>query len=97
MNTPLQDALNLVDFGPCRGHNRSQDWIGVAAPMTKHCTSRVEDINLAAARIIADELKRAWKILEKIERISDDEDEDVWTGIEAVNRIAGNYLKEVNP
>jgi hypothetical protein len=53
----LDDALALVDFGPCKTADRPQDWINVAGPMCKHCEG-VEDVNLAAARIIADEYRK---------------------------------------
>ena len=58
----LDAALALVDFGPCRGAERPQDWINVAGPMCAHCEG-VEDVNLAAARIIAAEYRNMLKIL----------------------------------
>ena len=58
----LDDALALVDFGPCKTANRPQDWINVAGPMCAHCEG-VEDVNLAAARIIAAEYRNVLKIL----------------------------------
>ena len=58
----LDAALALVDFGPCRGAERPQDWINVAGPMCAHCEG-VEDVNLAAARIIAAEYRNVLKIL----------------------------------
>ena len=69
MNTvsnPLHDALALVDFGSCQGAGRSQDWINVAGPMCAHCEG-VEDVNLAAARIIAAEYRKALAAIEAIE------------------------------
>ena len=54
----LKDALALVDFGPCRGAERPQDWLKVASPMCAHCIG-IEDVNLAAARIIAAAYRKA--------------------------------------
>ena len=54
----LESALALVDFGPCKTANRPQDWINVAGPMCAYCEG-VEDVNLAAARIIAGEYRKA--------------------------------------
>lgn len=51
--TPLSAALALVAFGPARASDRPQDWVHVASPMCKYCREH-EDVNLAAARIIAD-------------------------------------------
>lgn len=62
----LDAALALVDFGPCRGAERPQDWINVAGPMCAHCEG-VEDVNLAAARIIAAEYRKALAVIESIE------------------------------
>jgi hypothetical protein len=62
----LDAALALVDFGPCRGAERPQDWINVAGPMCAHCDG-VEDVNLAAARIIAAEYRKALAVIEAIE------------------------------
>lgn len=62
----LDAALALVDFGPCRGAERPQDWINVAGPMCDHCEG-VEDVNLAAARIIAAEYRKALAVIESIE------------------------------
>jgi hypothetical protein len=62
----LDAALALVDFGPCRGAERPQDWINVASPMCAHCDG-VEDVNLAAARIIAAEYRKALAVIEAIE------------------------------
>lgn len=56
--TQLKDALSLVDFGPCRGAERPHDWIKVASPMCAHCIG-IEDVNLAAARIIAAAYRKA--------------------------------------
>ena len=47
----LHDALALVDFGACRDGNPAE-WIKVSGPMCAHCIGS-EDVNLAAARIIA--------------------------------------------
>ena len=58
----LDAALALVDFGPCRGAERPQDWINAAGPMCAHCEG-VEGVNLAAARIIAAEYRNVLKIL----------------------------------
>lgn len=58
----LDAALALVDFGPCRGAERPQDWINVASPMCGLCEGR-EDVNLAAARIIAAEYRHVLEIL----------------------------------
>jgi hypothetical protein len=57
----LVDALALVEFGPCRDAARPQDWMAVASPMCQHCEG-TEDVNFAAARILAAEYKRlsAW-------------------------------------
>jgi hypothetical protein len=52
-NQQLKDALALVDFGACRDSQSPQDWMNVAAPMCAYCVG-TEDVNLAAARIIAD-------------------------------------------
>ena len=62
----LDAALALVDFGPCKGSERPQDWINVAGPMCAHCEG-VEDVNLAAARIIAAEYRKALAVIEAIE------------------------------
>ena len=62
----LDAALALADFGPCRGAERPQDWINVAGPMCAHCEG-VEDVNLAAARIIAAEYREALAVIESIE------------------------------
>jgi len=62
----LDAALALVDFGPCRGAERPQDWINVASPMCAHCEG-MEDLNLAAARIIAAEYRKALAVIEAIE------------------------------
>ena len=62
----LDAALSLVDFGPCRGAERPQDWINVAGPMCAHCDG-VEDVNLAAARIIAAEYRKTLAVIEAIE------------------------------
>ena len=61
----LQNALALVDFGPCRDAARPQDWINVAGPMCAHCVG-TEDVNLAAARIIAAAYKELWFALAKV-------------------------------
>ena len=58
----LDAALALVDFGPCRGAERPQDWINVASPMCALCEG-LEDVNLAAARIIAAEYRHVLEIL----------------------------------
>ena len=63
---PLRDALSLADFGPCRTADRPQDWINVASPMCAHCEG-AEDVNLAAARIIAWEYRNALAMLERCE------------------------------
>ena len=62
----LDAALAQVDFGPCRGAERPQDWINVAGPMCAHCEG-VEDVNLAAARIIAAEYRKALDVISAIE------------------------------
>jgi hypothetical protein len=62
----LDAALALVDFGPCKTADRPQDWINVASPMCAHCEG-VEDVNLAAARIIAAEYRKALAVIEAIE------------------------------
>jgi len=59
-------ALALVDFGPCRVAEHPQDWINVAGPMCAHCEG-MEDLNLAAARIIAAEYRKALAVIEAIE------------------------------
>jgi hypothetical protein len=70
----LDAALALVDFGPCKTAARPQDWINVAGPMCAHCEG-VEDVNLAAARIIAAEYRKALSVIEAIEaRYIDGED-----------------------
>jgi hypothetical protein len=53
----LVDALALVEFGPCRDADRPQDWMAVASPMCQHCEG-TEDVNFAAARILAAEYKK---------------------------------------
>ena len=53
----LEAALALVDFGPCRDGDPA-DWINVASPMCAHCIGS-EDVNLAAARIIAAEYRKS--------------------------------------
>jgi len=62
---PLRDALALVDFGPCKTADRPQDWMMVASPMCAHCEG-VEDVNLAAARIIAAEYRKSQAALEHV-------------------------------
>lgn len=57
----LDAALALVDFGACRDGDPA-DWINVASPMCAHCIG-AEDVNLAAARIIAAEYRNMLKIL----------------------------------
>jgi hypothetical protein len=59
----LADALALVDFGPCKDAERPQDWINVAGPMCAHCDG-TEDVNLAAARIIAAEYRKLHEWIE---------------------------------
>jgi hypothetical protein len=58
----LVDALALVEFGPCRDAARPQDWMAVASPMCQHCEG-TEDVNFAAARIIAAEYRNVLEIL----------------------------------
>ena len=58
----LDAALALVDFGPCRSGARPQDWLDVAGPMCAHC-EELEDVNLAAARIIATAYRNVLKII----------------------------------
>ena len=53
----LELALALVDFGACRDGDPA-DWINVASPMCAHCIGS-EDVNLAAARIIAAEYRKS--------------------------------------
>jgi hypothetical protein len=53
----LDAALALVDFGPCQGSERPQDWVNVAGPMCAYCEG-LEDVNFAAARIIAAEYRK---------------------------------------
>jgi hypothetical protein len=62
----LDAALALVDFGSCRGAERPQDWLNVAGPMCEHCEGE-EDVNLAAARIIATEYRKALAVISAIE------------------------------
>ena len=57
----LDAALALVDFGACRDGDPA-DWINVAAPMCAHCVG-AEDVNLAAARILAAEYRNILEIL----------------------------------
>lgn len=66
----LSDALALVDFGACRDGDPAE-WINVASPMCKHCKG-TEDVNLAAARIIAVEYRRLESTLSAIEEIYTD-------------------------
>jgi len=61
----LDAALALVDFGACRDGDPA-DWINVAAPMCAHCIG-AEDVNLAAARIIAAEYRKALAVIVAIE------------------------------
>jgi hypothetical protein len=63
----LEAALALVDFGPCRGAKRPQDWVNVASPMCEHCIGE-EDVNLAAARIIAESRMEMMEMMEMIQR-----------------------------
>jgi hypothetical protein len=65
MKSDLNAALALVDFGDCRDAERPQDWINVAGPMCAHCIG-AEDVNLAAARIIAAEYRKALSVLSAI-------------------------------
>ena len=62
----LDAALALVDFGPCKTAARQQDWMTVASAMCAHCEG-AEDVNLAAARIIAAEYRKALAVIEAIE------------------------------
>ena len=67
---PLRDALALVDFGPCKTADRPQDWVNVASPMCAHCEG-VEDVNLAAARIIAAEYRAAADKVARLQALYD--------------------------
>jgi hypothetical protein len=67
---PLRDALALVDFGPCKTADRPQDWMNVASPMCAHCEG-VEDVNLAAARIIAAEYRVAADKVARLQALHD--------------------------
>lgn len=64
--TPLEDALALVDFGPCRSAERPQDWMIVASPMCAHCVG-TENVDQAAARIIAEAYRKTLAVVESIE------------------------------
>jgi hypothetical protein len=94
----LDAALTLVDFGPCRGSERPQDWINVAGPMCAHCRV-AEDVNLAAARIIAAEYRKALAVIESIEEryIDGSETYEDW---KFMGQAARDYLlppNETNP
>lgn len=49
----VADALALVDAGPLM----SAEWLEASIPMCKHCEAH-EDVDQAAARILASELRR---------------------------------------
>ena len=86
----LDAALALVDFGPCRGAERPQDWINVASPMCAHCEG-AEDVNLAAARIIAAEYRKALAVIEAIEERYID-GEDTYEDWKFMGQTARDYL-----
>ena len=52
-DTQISDALKLVDVGP----QKSVEWIEAITPMCKWC-ERGEDVDQAAARILAKEVRR---------------------------------------
>jgi hypothetical protein len=52
-NTPLTASLELVSFEQATGSSSPKDWMKVALPMCQYCRE-CEDVNMAAARIIAD-------------------------------------------
>ena len=62
-NPELDAALALVDFGPCRTAARPQDWIAAVTPIFAY-SKDFEDVNLAAARIIAAEYRRVLDLIE---------------------------------
>jgi hypothetical protein len=74
MNTPTKEqieaalncALALVDFGACRDGDPA-DWINVASPMCDHCIGS-EDVNLAAARILAAAYREKCKEVQQIHK-----------------------------
>ena len=86
----LDAALALVDFGPCRGAERPQDWIKVASPMCAHCEG-AEDVNLAAARIIAAEYRKALAVIKAIEERYID-GEDTYEDWKFMGQAARDYL-----
>ena len=85
----LDAALALVDFGPCRDGDPA-DWINVASPMCAHCIG-TEDVNLAAARIIAAEYRKAQAVIEFIDEIYIDgcDTYESWRGM---GECARNHL-----
>jgi len=90
----LDAALALVDFGPCRSAERPQDWINVAGPMCAHCEG-AEDVNLAAARIIAAEYRKALAVIEAIEERYIDGD-DTYADWKFMGDAARDYLLPPN-
>jgi len=53
----VEQALALIDFGPCRSHPQPGEWFKVSAPMCAHCIG-IENVDQAAGRIIAAEYRR---------------------------------------
>jgi len=90
----LDAALALVNFGPRRGAEHPQDWINVAGPMCAHCEG-AEDVNLAAARIIAAEYRKVMAVLEAIEERYTDGD-DTYEDWRAMGELARDALVPTN-
>lgn len=61
MGEQIKDSLALIDFGACRDGD-PVEWMFYASNMCKHCVGS-EDVNFAAARIIAAEYRNILKIL----------------------------------
>jgi len=61
----LSDALALVDFGPCRGSAEPAKWMLFAGPMCAHCAD-LENVDQAAARILAAAYKELWFALGQV-------------------------------
>ena len=60
-DTSTHDALALVDVGPLK----TAEWMERSVPMCKWC-EKGEDVDQAAARILAKEVRRLREVMEKI-------------------------------
>jgi len=63
-------SLALVDFGPCKESGQPADWVKVASPMCEYCDDG-ENVDFAAARILAGEVRFLRAALEILQKIKD--------------------------